>query len=223
MSRIKLAIFDMAGTTVNDVIDNVPLVLKSYDDAFRSFDIIIPMRVLNAQRGRDKRAVITEFGGTHAEDIYALFVKRLLANISRLHEIEGASELFTFLHCHSISVGVCSGFPETITRKIVDHLKWMDQGVIDYWTCSEIVGKNRPDPTMIHSIMNHFGINDPQEVIKIDDTRKGLEAGIRAGVLTIGVLSGTQNREHLQASQPTDILNNITELSSFMKANNLLT
>jgi phosphonatase-like hydrolase len=222
MSGIRLAIFDMAGTTVDDVIDGVPLVLKSYDDAFRSFGITIPMNVLNAQRGRDKRVVISEFGGSHADAIYEHFEKQLLANVARLREINGVSALFTFLHKHSIHVAICSGFPETITRQIVDHLRWMEHELIDYWTCSEIVGKSRPDPAMIHAIMNHFGIGEPLQVVKIDDTSKGLEAGIRAGVITIGVLTGTQLHEHLQAAQPLAILNSITEIPTYLQANNLL-
>jgi phosphonatase-like hydrolase len=222
MSGIQLAIFDMAGTTVNDVIDGIPLVLKSYDDAFRSYGVAVPMVVLNAQRGRDKRAVINEFGGSDADDIYEYFVNRLLTNISSLHEIKGASELFSFFHNHSVYVGICSGFPQTVTKKIVDHLRWIDQGLIDYWTCSEIVGKSRPDPTMIHSIMNHFRIDDPLKVIKVDDTRKGIEAGIRAGVITIGVLTGTQILEHLQAAKPTHILNSIAGLPSYLITNNYL-
>lgn len=222
MSDIKLAILDMAGTTVNDVIDGVPLVLKSYDDAFQMFGINIPLNVLNAQRGRDKRAVINEFGGSHADDIYASFVNQLQMNISQLHEINGTSELFAYFHNHSINVAVCSGFPQIITQQIIDHLQWMNQGLIDYWTCSEIVGKSRPDPSMIHSIMNHLGITDALNVLKVDDTRKGLEAGIRAGVITIGVLTGTQTREDLQAVHPTVVLKSIAEIPAFLEANNLL-
>jgi phosphoglycolate phosphatase-like HAD superfamily hydrolase len=212
----------MAGTTVDDVIDGVPLVLKSYDDAFRNFGVAVPMTVLNAQRGRDKRVVINELGGSEADDIYEYFVNQLLTNISSLHEIKGTSELFSFFHNHSVSVGICSGFPATVTKTIVDHLGWMDQGLIDYWTCSEMVGKSRPDPTMIRSIMTHFRIHDPLKVIKVDDTRKGLEAGIRAGVITLGVLTGTQVFEHLQAVKPRYILNSIAELPSYLIANNLL-
>jgi phosphoglycolate phosphatase-like HAD superfamily hydrolase len=85
-----------------------------------------------------------------------------------------------------------------------------------------MVGKSRPDPTMIRSIMTHFRIHDPLKVIKVDDTRKGLEAGIRAGVITLGVLTGTQVFEHLQAVKPRYILNSIAELPSYLIANNLL-
>ena len=48
----------MAGTTVDDRINGLPLVLKSYNDAFRNHGVEVPMMVLNAQRGRDKRTVI---------------------------------------------------------------------------------------------------------------------------------------------------------------------
>jgi hypothetical protein len=45
MRKLQLIVFDMAGTTVNDVIGGIPLVLKSYDDAFRKHGIIIPMNI----------------------------------------------------------------------------------------------------------------------------------------------------------------------------------
>ncbi|MCJ7770475.1 hypothetical protein MUP37_02735, partial [Candidatus Bathyarchaeota archaeon] len=61
--KLRLAIFDMSGTTVDDIVDGLPLVLKCYDDAFREHGITIPFNVFNDQRGRDKRAVINEFGG----------------------------------------------------------------------------------------------------------------------------------------------------------------
>jgi beta-phosphoglucomutase-like phosphatase (HAD superfamily) len=67
--RLKLVVFDMAGTTVDDVVDGVPLVLKSYDDAFRRYGVTVPTEVLNEQRGRDKWTVIQELGGERAGDI----------------------------------------------------------------------------------------------------------------------------------------------------------
>jgi hypothetical protein len=45
----------MAGTTVDDVIDGMPLVLRSYDDAFRKYGVVVPMETLNdvgATRGK---------------------------------------------------------------------------------------------------------------------------------------------------------------------------
>lgn len=55
--RLRLVVFDMAGTTVDDSINGVPLILKSYDDAFRKYGITVPMSVLNGQRGRNKLSI----------------------------------------------------------------------------------------------------------------------------------------------------------------------
>ena len=78
---IELAVLDMAGTTVNDLVKGVPLVLKSYSDAFERYDLNIPYEVLNEQRGRDKYTVISELGGERADEIYEDFHMSLLNNI----------------------------------------------------------------------------------------------------------------------------------------------
>ncbi|MBT4422851.1 hypothetical protein HOC87_00675, partial [Candidatus Bathyarchaeota archaeon] len=93
----------MAGTTVDDRINGLPLVLKSYNDAFRNHEVEVPMMVLNAQRGRDKRTVISELGGDKADDIYTDFVSSLKENISEIREMEGAPETFRKLKSKEVS------------------------------------------------------------------------------------------------------------------------
>jgi beta-phosphoglucomutase-like phosphatase (HAD superfamily) len=149
MMKIKLAVFDMAGTTVDDVIDGMPLVLRSYDDAFRRYGVEIPMETLNDMRGRDKKEVITMLGGDNAQVIYRDFVEILTANVARVKEIQGTSETFKWLKEHGIAVGVESGFPAIVTHDIIKHLRWQEDSLIDYWTCSEIVEEERPSPAMI--------------------------------------------------------------------------
>jgi phosphonatase-like hydrolase len=217
MRKLKLIVFDMAGTTVDDVIGGTPLVLKSYDDAFRKHGIIIPMSVLNDQRGRDKKTVIKEFGGLKADKIYAFFVEALLKNVAKVSEIEGTSEVFSHLHEEGIYVAVGSGFPFAVTKAIIRHLGWEKNSLIDFWTCSEIVGKSRPNPAMINTMMKHLNVRDPSSVMKVDDTFKGVEEGVRAGVVTIGVLTGTHSREKLQAANPIDILESVKDLPVYLK------
>lgn len=88
VARIRLAVFDMAGTTVDDVIDGVPLVLRNYDDAFRRHGVEVPMETLNDMRGRDKREVINMLGGDKAPAIYRDFVEMLQANIGKVEEMK---------------------------------------------------------------------------------------------------------------------------------------
>jgi len=219
---LKLVIFDMAGTTVDDEINGTPLVLKSYNDAFRKHGIEVPMDVLNEQRGKDKRTIIEKFGGEKADEIYSFFTGVLLENISNVREIVGASETFSFLKKHGVSVALNTGFPKEVAKGIIDHLSWQQSGLIDSWICSEMVGESRPNPAMIQSLMHRFQIDDPLSVIKIDDTANGIEEGLNAGVITLGVLTGTQSRDRLLDAGALDILESVRELPSYLKEKNYL-
>jgi phosphonoacetaldehyde hydrolase len=222
VARIRLAVFDMAGTTVDDVIDGMPLVLRSYDDAFRRHGVEVPMETLNDMRGRDKREVINMLGGDKAPAIYKDFVEMLQANIGRVKEIYGTSDTFRWLRGHGVAVGVESGFPAVVTHDIVKHLCWEESGLIDYWTCSEIVDEERPSPAMIRRTMRHCHIRDPAEVVKVDDTAIGIEEGHNAKAHMVAVLTGTQRREKLEAAKPDAILPSIRELPDYLQGKGLV-
>jgi beta-phosphoglucomutase-like phosphatase (HAD superfamily) len=70
--------------------------------------------------------------------------------------------------------------------------------------------------------MKHLNVSDPSRVMKVDDTFKGVEEGVQAGVVTIGVLTGTQSREKLQAAYPTDVLESVKDLPVYLKTKNYI-
>jgi phosphonatase-like hydrolase len=212
----------MAGTTVDDRINGLPLVLKSYNDAFRNHGVEVPMMVLNAQRGRDKRTVIGELGGEKADDIYADFVSSLKGNISEIREMEGAPETFRQLKNEGVSVVVSTGFPIDVARPLVDHLGWVKDGLVDSWTCSELVGASRPDPAMILDSMKRYKVDDPRAVIKVDDTVKGVEEGLNASVYTVAVLTGTQNIQMLDGSGPDMILRSVKDIPDHLRKKGMI-
>jgi len=222
LMELRLAVFDMAGTTVDDVIDGVPLVLRSYDEAFKAHGIKIPMETLNDMRGRDKREVINMLGGEKADVIFRDFTGILNANVSKLKEIEGTTEVFSWLRSHHVGVSVESGFPATVTHDIVKHLGWLE-GAVDYWTCSEIVGEERPSPAMIRRAMRHLHVRDPEQVLKVDDTAIGIEEGLNARCHTVAVLTGTQGKAKLEAARPDAILPSVRELPGHLVASGLVT
>jgi phosphonoacetaldehyde hydrolase len=212
----------MAGTTVDDRINGLPLVLKSYADAFNNHGVEVPMIVLNAQRGRDKRTVIGELGGDRADDIYADFVSSLKGNISEIREMDGAPETFRQLRKEGVSVVVSTGFPVDVARPLIDHLGWIKDGLVDSWTCSELVGASRPDPAMILNSMKRYKVDDPGAVIKVDDTVKGVEEGLNAGVYTVAVLTGTQNIQMLDGSGPDMILRSVKEVPDHLRKKGMI-
>lgn len=99
---------------------------------------------------------------------------------------------------------------------------WERDGLIDSWTCSEDVGKSRPDPAMIFALMNRHNVEDPSTVMKIDDTAKGIEEGLNAGAVTLGVLTGTQTKERLLQAKPYDIIESVRHLPDYLKTKGYL-
>jgi phosphoglycolate phosphatase-like HAD superfamily hydrolase len=70
--------------------------------------------------------------------------------------------------------------------------------------------------------MRKHRVDDPKTVIKIDDTAKGIEEGNNAGVISIGVLTGTQGVQRLTAAGPRTILRSIRDLPEFLRNNDLI-
>lgn len=207
---------------MDDRINGLPLVLKSYDDAFRNHGVEVPMMVLNAQRGRDKRTVIGELGGDKTDDVYADFIGYLKDNTGKLREMDGASATFRELGEEDVRVVIGTGFPVEVAEPLVDHLGWVKDGLVDSWTCSELVGASRPDPAMILDSMGRYGVMDPGTVIKVDDTVKGVEEGLNAGVYTVAVLTGTQNIQMLNSSGPDMILRSVKDVPGHLRKNGML-
>ena len=222
MSKIRLAVFDMAGTTVDDEVDGLPLVLKSYDDALRRYGVEVPMEVLNAQRGRDKWTVISELGGDKAQLIYDAFVGVLKENIERTKEVMGTSETFKYLREHGVHVVASTGFPAEVAEPMIEHLGWLKRDLIDGWVCSEQVGASRPDPAMILYSMKKYEVSELRAVMKVDDTVKGIEEGVNARVYTVGVLTGTQSIQQLSAAGPDTILKSVAQIPAHLNEKKML-
>ena len=71
---------------------------------------------------------------------------------------------------------------------------------------------------MIHALMGSLGVGDPATVMKVDDTATGIEEGLNAGAVTIGVLTGTQTRERLLQARPHAIIESVRLIPDYLEA-----
>ena len=224
---IQLAMFDMAGTTVNDKVDGSPLMVISMMRAFAKHGIAFSSDVINKHRGKQKSEAIqtllkevAEFSPANAErvggNVYYDFLHELESNLSRISEIDGATELFRHLKSKDIHVGVGSGFPMEVVQTIVSQLGWLDEGLLDYVGSAEQVGVGRPNPKMIHDAMQQLSVTDGQKVVKIGDTVVDVQEGKNAGAWTVAVLTGSQTEVQLKAAGPDYILSSIRELRTLI-------
>ena len=224
---IQLAMFDMAGTTVNDKVDGHPLMVISMIRAFAKHGIELAPDLINKHRGKQKSEAIqtllkeaAKLSPTDAEcvgdDVYRNFLHELESNLSSVSEIDGTTELFQHLKSKEIYVGVGSGFPMQVVQAIISRLGWLDEGLLDYVGSAEQIGVGRPNPKMIHDAMERFNITDGSKVLKIGDTVVDIQEGKNAGAWTVAVLTGSQTEAQLMAAAPDYILSSIRELTTLI-------
>ena len=224
---IQLAMFDMAGTTVNDKVDGHPLMVISMIRAFAKHGIELAPDLINKHRGKQKSEAIqtllkeaAELSPADAErigdSIYRYFLHELESNLSSISEIDGTTELFRHLKSKDIYIGVGSGFPMQVVQAIASQLGWLDKGLLDYVGSAEQVGVGRPNPKMILDVMEQFGITDELAVVKIGDTVVDVQEGKNAGAWTVAVLTGSQTEAQLIAAAPDYILSSIQELTTLI-------
>ena len=224
---IQLAMFDMAGTTVNDKVDGHSLMVISMMRAFAKHGIELAPDPINKHRGKQKSEAIqtllkevAELSPADAErvgeGVYRDFLHELESNLSSISEIDGATELFRYLKSQDIYVGVGSGFPMQVVQAIVSQLDWLNEGLLDYVGSAEQIGVGRPNPKMIHDAMQQLSITDGRTVVKIGDTVVDVQEGKNAGAWTVAVLTGSQTEAQLRTAGPDYILSSIRGLRTLI-------
>ncbi|GAB2837190.1 phosphonatase-like hydrolase [Ferruginibacter profundus] len=217
---IKMVVFDMAGTTVDE--DNIvyKTLLKTINDAGYDFTLA---EVLATGAGKEKLTAIKDIialSGAIPLDqlsnkIYTSFTTELAEAYNRfeLQPQPGAEELFAELKKKNILVVLNTGYNEITAAAILDKLGWKVGVHIDALVTASDVTNNRPQPDMILLAMQQFDITDGHEVIKVGDSIIDIEEGKNAGChLSIGITTGAHNYEQLASAAPDHIINHLSEL-----------
>jgi len=122
--------------------------------------------------------------------------------------IPGTVETVGVLRGKGIKIGSTSGyFTEAMD---ICYREAAKQGYVpDSNACASDVPAGRPEPWMVLRNMQQLRIFPPEAVVKVDDTKPGIEEGLNAGTWTIGLSkSGNEvglNEEEL-AALPNDVV-----------------
>ena len=88
---------------------------------------------------------------------------------------------------NGVKIAVNTGFDQDTMIAILEKLNRFEIFPDVYLVhMHDVLG--RPDPSMIYELMKRCDVQDPKEVVKIDDTPVGIKRGINAGC-EIGVNS----------------------------------
>ncbi|WP_208745887.1 phosphonatase-like hydrolase [Pedobacter kyonggii] len=218
--EIKMVVFDMAGTTVNE--NN--LVYKTLMNAINAAGFSYTLnQVLAVAAGKEKkgaiRSVLKTYEGSFDEamvfDIYEEFIGKLkLAyETEEILPQPGSIELFEKLRKEGIISVLNTGYDRVTAEAILSKLGWKAGTEFDTLVTASEVSQNRPEPDMILLAMRHHGLTDSKSVVKVGDSSIDIEEGKNAGCgLSIGITTGAHTQKQLEEAKPDAVIDNLMEI-----------
>lgn len=217
---IELAVFDMAGTTIDDG----GVVYEALSAAVSSAGATVDPGDLQTWMGTDKVSAIRALlplGGVDATDavVASCFetFRRFLDEAYRdapPQPFAGVAEAIDELRSRGIKVALTTGFDRAVTTSILSAIGWSVGGNLDAVVTTSDVPAGRPAPYMIHHAMELTGVLPVSAVLAAGDTIVDLQAARNAGAIAVGVLTGALSEAALSQGPHDHIVAGVASIPS---------
>lgn len=228
---IRMVVFDMAGTTIDE--DN--MVYKCVKKALNDHGIAATLeQVLHHGAGKEKQHAIKDVYTEVMHDIpnsetiltiYQTFQVLLTEAYDHMEMklFDGVKAMLFFLKKRNIKIVFNTGYTHQVASKILTKVDLIKDRDLDLLVTADMVTNSRPAPDMITYALHHFNIK-PWECIKIGDSAIDILEGKNAKVkYCIGITTGAQTKVQIAEENPDFILGNLRELIPVIEdANNTL-
>jgi phosphonatase-like hydrolase len=223
---IDLAVFDMAGTTVDDR----GAVYQALRQTVEAAGATVADDDLQTWMGTDKTEAITallRLGGV--EPTPELVATRFAAFRGILDELyrndppvamAGVTDALAVLRANGVRVALTTGFDDDVAGAVLAALGWTvgpeASDTVDAIVTTSQVPAGRPAPYMIHHAMEATGVHDVRRVLAAGDTVVDVRAGRNAGVIAVGVCTGALDRAALEAEPHDHVLDGVADVPDLL-------
>ncbi|MFN2389158.1 MAG: HAD family hydrolase [Actinomycetota bacterium] len=202
------AILDVDGTLVDT---NYHHALAWYR-GFRQHGLVLPMWEIHRAIGMGGDHMIEKLAGEKVEaelgdDIRAAEKALYLALIEEVEPMRGARELLMELRERGHAVVLASSAKAAEVDHYVDLLQ--ARKVVDGWTTSDDVAATKPDPDLIKAALEKAG---SKKAVMVGDSVYDCISAKRAGVATIGVLTGGFSEQELRDAGAVAVFESIEDI-----------
>lgn len=194
----RAVFFDIDGTLVDSNYAHVDAWAKAFRDVGHPVDAWRIHRSI----GKDASLLVE---GLVGEELAGQLTDRVkeahtahyadhLGDDTDLHVLEGATDLLAELSRRGRQVVLATSAPEeelAFLRELLDV-----EGALWAVTSSEDVETAKPDPGIVEVALQKAGVA-PEQAIMVGDATWDVEAAARAGVASVGVLTGGFSRDEL--------------------------
>lgn len=216
---IKAIIFDLDGTLV----DSVDYHAQAWVKAFQEYGYDFSFDRLRQQIGKGSEYIIGDLLSPDEAEKYEsdiaqyrkqYYQENLLQKVQPFSQVK---ELFQAIKADGIRIVLASAARK---ETIAHYKKLLDiENLIDSATSTDDVDKSKPEPDIFQTALKKLKDIQPEEIIVVGDSPYDAIAAAKAGLRTIGVLSGGFERETLTQAgciaiyqDPADLLKNYPQL-----------
>jgi HAD superfamily hydrolase (TIGR01549 family) len=209
---IKAVIFDVDGTLV----DSVDLHARAWQEAFAHFGKQIPYARMRSQIGKGgdqlmpvflSKEELGEFGDELEKYRGELFKREYLPRVKAFPSVR---ELFERIRQDGKQIALASSAKEDelSSYKRIANI----EDLVEEQTSADDAEKSKPHPDIFEAALARLHGTQASEAIVIGDTPYDAEAAGKAGIKTIGFLSGGFPEEDLRAAGCVRIYRDATDL-----------
>lgn len=207
-ATIELVVFDIAGTTVQDI----GFVERAFLSVSGHYGLGLDAAWIKPRMGVNKLAVMAEAiqsgrPGTTAtpEELAGAFEQAIDDEVESgaAPALPGAAELIADLQRAGVRVVFTTGFSRLTALRVLGVAGLRGDAVV----ASDEVAHGRPAPDLVFESMRRTGVSDAASVAVVGDTPSDLGCGIAAGAaLVIGIGHGTHSLDELATHSHTNLV-----------------
>jgi HAD superfamily hydrolase (TIGR01509 family) len=202
------AILDVDGTLVDT---NYQHAIAWYR-AFRAHGVVLPLWRIHRHIGMGGDQLVAALAGEafdaeHGDDVRAAEKERYMELIGEVEPLEDARALLEDLKASGHAVVLASSAKPDEIEHYVDLLGARE--LADGWTDSGDVDRTKPEPDLVRAAVEQAG-GGP--AVMVGDSTWDCEAAGRAGLQTIGVLTGGFSEAELRDAGAVRVFESLTAL-----------
>jgi HAD superfamily hydrolase (TIGR01549 family) len=205
----RIAILDVDGTLVDTNYHHA----VAWFRAFRRHFVTVPVWRIHRHIGMGGDQLVAAVAGDEVEERHGDRIREAESELYRelideVQAMEGSRELIEDLREAGNVVVLASSAKEWEVEHYIDLLDAAE--LVDAWTTSSDVESTKPEPDLIKAALDKADAGG--EAILIGDTVWDVEAGKRAGVETLAVLTGGFSEQELRDAGAREVYTSVDEL-----------
>jgi HAD superfamily hydrolase (TIGR01509 family) len=209
---IKAVIFDVDGTLV----DSNDLHVEAWQEAFKGCGKEVTYEELHEQMGKGgdqlmpvfcSREELDKFGEELERSRTELFARVYLPRVRPFPKVR---ELFERIKADGLSIALASSAKEEELARHKQSLRIED--LLEAATSADDAERSKPHPDIFQAALASIRHVRPEESIVVGDTPYDVIAAAKAGIRTIGLLSGGFTEEDLRSAGAVEIYQDVADL-----------